>query len=1131
MQNNIPSSCLLPRTSLRIPYAAFLDAVRDRLIDKVSQQQPVKSRKDGEASIKKLLDGFVLGLQECESHWSNGWSPETRSEASKLVHCYLHISLLPTRLLVQPLFRKVPLTTLGPDVAPGSPIVMLPYGTPAYYIGPYVGSAREQERTFRDSLNGLGCRNWAADGFVVCWMTVRNTSTQQSGVSTSPPLEERGLLAIWPRALCLSSTSPSRQPLASIPAIPSSVCPPVSPPRPTPASNPQKEAPIQGPALVVPSVPSPALPSPPSPQVRPSHTPSSSLGALKSLTIDASAVKYGAGMESVASEITSYVDWIVKEREREKERLAKEKERARRDERPSHAAAAGPGGRGMTTRSGGVHPLGSAAGASASRNAMPPGAASHHRPQGSATNPQGYYPSPPEVNSPATNFPDQTRLAVELSPQIAVESLQPQSNDQHLPNLREADPAAPSNEPAAQPTPDTNDALGQGPSSDAILNSSFEMDVVMGMEDVTEDDFNFFDVAKDFQMASFEPPETSHAALGTEDMPPAENTSDDLGHDLLHPDLLATTSNAPDVNITAPNAPFTNVLIGSSQSHAIMHPNSTLPLSPAQTPSSSPSVESPASPSAPSIIETAPPSEEPSIPPEFAHRVKELIPKQFEPLPVPASSVITDRKYNQLGAKYNIPPSSVSSPALLPQKDLPPAEDELQLLSNEFVQTTVPSALPGPPSLPLPLQRIASRLLEYRYPHDADEAEQQRMKKRIEQRTLRERPIRHGNFEVWHSRKFIDKFATGMNPRVNHVKRLRGQKRNLEWSPYPYFRYEGDGDSRSTWNGWAEFSEVVPAEAAAVLNQEETDDETDSPSGFVTEDETVIANEPETAEETPEGTSDARSNTGDREKSAAASSGHAFRTPPPVTAPPTPLGASLLQTLFHPHHIFPLASAQTPPITTAPSAAPPQAPMSVPTPVSPAAHFVQAGEGAAMLEGAADVLTREVVENSIWADAARAAYGWTTSDSVSASEVDLVASTFKSIDSLEAKTTLQSLTKVVGEYPHFVHRGAVNPNFKIVLAAPTYAAEMKSLIPVSKPPMVVVGQSKEVVQLSAPSLRFWEKLGLMPLNGVKDVVAFALYEEDTTPKDLIEVLSGWLVKVSKIYKVSKVPRGLQYTSC
>lgn len=181
-----------------------------------------------------------------------------------------------------------------------------------------------------------------------------------------------------------------------------------------------------------------------------------------------------------------------------------------------------------------------------------------------------------------------------------------------------------------------------------------------------------------------------------------------------------------------------------------------------------------------------------------------------------------------------------------------------------------------------------------------------------------------------------------------------------------------------------------------------------------------------------------------------------------------------------------------------------------------------------MLEGAADVLTREVVENSIWADAARAAYGWTTSDSVSASEVDLVATTFKFISSIEAKTTLQSLTTVVGECPLFVHRSAGKTYSKFIIAAPTYAAEMKSLIPVSKPPMVAVGQSKEVVHLSAPSLRFWEKLGLMPLNGIKDVVAFALYEEDTTPKDLIEVLSGWLAKVSRIYKVSKAPRYRQH---
>lgn len=68
--------------------------------------------------------------------------------------------------------------------------------------------------------------------------------------------------------------------------------------------------------------------------------------------------------------------------------------------------------------------------------------------------------------------------------------------------------------------------------------------------------------------------------------------------------------------------------------------------------------------------------------------------------------------------------------------------------------------------------------------------------------------------------------------------------------------------------------------------------------------------------------------------------------------------------------------------------------------------------------------------------------------------------------------------------------------------------------------MVAIGQANEVLHVSAPSVRFWEKLGLMPLNGVKDVVAFALYEEETTPKDLVPVLSAWLAKVSTIYKAS-----------
>lgn len=1093
----------------------------------MSQQQHARPRHEGEAAITKLLDGFILGRQESEGHWSNGWDPEGRPDLGKLVHCYLHVSLLPTRLLVQPLFRKVPLALLGADVAPGTPITMLPYGTPAYYIGPYVGSAREQEQAFRESLQGLGCRNWASEGFVVCWMTVSNSPSGQQVNGATVPAEERGLMAVWPRALCLLSTASSRQPLASIPTLPSSVCPPVSPPRPIPASNPQKEAGSQGQAQAPPSVPAPTPPPSSIHQTthnHPSHTASLALGALKSLTVDGSAAKYGVGLESVASEMTSYVDWIVKEREREKERLAKEKERLRRDERPAHSASTNftTTTRGMSTRS---HQP-SAPTTVPTRDA-PAISASTHRPQGSATNPQGYYPSPPDINSPATTFQDPSRSGAEVSPQITLEPLgsgEPTQTSTLNVGSTAEDVQIP-DASTGRPTLDDSLTSMQGSSNEAVpqlTSSAFDIDAVM---DVTDDDFNFFDdVTNDLPMPSFAGPDATFGGLLQASGATSEPSSNPLPHDpfdLLNPNPQPTITSSRDSDAT--HAPTTNAPIGSLQSHAILHATTALPLSPARTPSTSPSIESRSPSPLPSATEEVaapvPVPEEPTIPPEFPYLIKEYVPKLFEPLPVPTTAVLADMKYSLPGAKYNIPTSSVSSPALVPAADPSPVDDGVLLVPNEFIPTTVPSQSTAPPSMPLPLQRIASRLLEHRYPlgGETSDVEHHRSKRRTELRKVRDRPIRHGNFEVWHSKKFIDKFATGTDPRVNHVKRLRGQKRNLEWSPYPYLRTEGDGDARSTWKTWVDFVEVVPSDLAAALHIEDSSDDADSPSGFATEEETVIAGDPETAEDSPEGTADVRSPASEGEKLAQAGPGHAFQTPPPTTRPPTPLGASLLQTLFHPHHIFPLANAQTPPAAPIANVAPAQAPISVPTPVSPAAHFVQAGEGAAILEGAADVLTREAVENPLWADAARGTYGWTISEPVYAMDIDSVVSVFGSIESIEAKTALQSIPKVSGKH---IRRVFDDKWLMPIAAPPSYAAEMNPLTAVFKPSMLALAQANEVLHLSAPSVRFWEKLGLMPLNGSKDVVAFALYDEENTPNDLLPVLSDWLGKASETYKVS-----------
>ena len=103
--------------------------------------------------------------------------------------------------------------------------------------------------------------------------------------------------------------------------------------------------------------------------------------------------------------------------------------------------------------------------------------------------------------------------------------------------------------------------------------------------------------------------------------------------------------------------------------------------------------------------------------------------------------------------------------------------------------------------------------------------------------------------------------------------------------------------------------------------------------------------------------------------------------PRPSTPPPSylPLGPTLLQTHFHHAHLLPLCTTLRPPGTTVSSPPGSAPPISVPTPVSPAAVLGAASEKSKSLEAAAQILVKEVVENPTWSDAWRANASLSTS--------------------------------------------------------------------------------------------------------------------------------------------------------
>lgn len=69
--------------------------------------------------------------------------------------------------------------------------------------------------------------------------------------------------------------------------------------------------------------------------------------------------------------------------------------------------------------------------------------------------------------------------------------------------------------------------------------------------------------------------------------------------------------------------------------------------------------------------------------------------------------------------------------------------------------------------------------------------------------------------------------------------------------------------------------------------------------------------------------------------------------------------------------------------------------------------------------------------------------------------------------------------------------------------------------------MLSVGKSDAIVQVLPAALRFWEKLGLKPRGGGKDVTAFVLFEGSNEAR--IDQIYSWLQSLSQTYEVGRAP--------
>lgn len=240
-------------------------------------------------------------------------------------------------------------------------------------------------------------------------------------------------------------------------------------------------------------------------------------------------------------------------------------------------------------------------------------------------------------------------------------------------------------------------------------------------------------------------------------------------------------------------------------------------------------------------------------------------------------------------------------------------------------------------------------------------------------------------------------------------------------------------------------------------------------------------------------------------------------TPPPQF---TPLGPSLLECQFHHSHLLPLSyPLHSPSSTLIPTGLQGTVPtISVPTPVSPPAMM---GEKLKSWEAAMGLLVREVVENPVWAESWQinnhhtfrtTSYTWSTCQS----DVSQLAAALETLDDSIAPLEMSALFDMGTVYCHRLLSYSPSRSAAIGSFQPRQGDISPSLQSM-EPPLFGVGKGNTIINVSPSVIRFWEKAGLHPLGGRKNVNAFVLYEGEST--EMFRRATQWFKQVSITYAV------------
>ncbi|EGO27140.1 hypothetical protein SERLADRAFT_434909 [Serpula lacrymans var. lacrymans S7.9] len=1014
-------ACLLPRKPLRSAYYHFLDAVRKRLIDDISEA----SRKTPHGRCARgFQDGFLLSPPRSYFDWGVDWQHHVNTRP--FIHCHLEIHLATSRLEIHPIIRPTHFSPLSVHLplAPGTPIALMPYSTPAFFLATYTGPTSALSAQFEQSLAGLGAGDWktmtspyshsvsngkhrSADPsarkypmYIIAWLAVENKQG-----------EDKGMNIIWPTELCLSylpssKSAHARQTLAYIPDLPPPLQP-SPPPPPPPAisiSSPVSAGGDGGPTSPI-ELNSHRISRPVISRICTSPT-GEYLRAFRSLTVSKS-----KGLDEIATEVGGYVEVVAKEREKERERIRRERENAHFSASPRAVvtpptalpSSITPGVSMLATTSVDIVATPQHSQPPASAQTSPTTVASNQDSQPVSIPHQQFYPSPPQTNLPSgahSTGQDSLMSSVEPTsalPTTAASEPEPVVNDpipqpENISSSSSYDPFnmepswAQSNDDFMSIGMDYNmsfgismDPIGGGGAGGGGAADRLDMDFEDGFT-FTDDDFSFFDRPS----ASTRLPAVADSTL--------ENTTINTGltpaagpaplglspptyGDGIHfsgsgsgpgPPPTPGQLHFPPWNPGALAEGYSPRFIDHPHAHDVIPPApDLLPPSPGKTPSS----------------HSAPVTPNVHVYGSDAYRPTSSNSNIFDPIPFANSHRIADGKYT----------------------------------FGKF-------ALPSPP----------------------DEED------RTEPIPLSSSPL---HLQGWKLR-----YNAVTDPRIGVVRKLIGVKRKS------FDQGSRDHKSFSSWK--REHEDWVSSNVVDDVEENKSDAES--------EDDDVEIDDLPVASRTS--------------------------TPPPAYLP---MGPTLLHTYFHHSLLLPLSNPLRPPgAAVAPTNIPTVAPTSVPTPVSPAAALGTASEKSKFLEAAGYMVASEMVENSVWADAWRSNFlsaSVRPTSEIWKSDVSTLVQLVKDVPDMEGPLDLQTLFQLKTEHTSQLE---------------------ETVLQKLEPPMFSICKSDSVIQVLPSAIRFWEKLGLGPLGGKKDIIAFVLFDEEGPEKQ--NQAEGWLNSISVMYTAKQL---------